>query len=102
MELFSLHTSGCSHGLHKISKYEGNAIALKLIVGGAVLERREEQLKLTIEEYLEKEFGLELEKGKVQVLTHGIPIDLGLTLKQLLEEWNYNDGYCYLKLQCQS
>ena len=42
-------------------------------------------------------FGESIE-GKYEVRTHNILIDLKLTLKELLEEWNYNDGYCYLKI----
>jgi hypothetical protein len=29
-QLYNLHVSGHSHGLHKIPKYEGNCIALKI------------------------------------------------------------------------
>jgi hypothetical protein len=32
------------------------------------------------------------------VETHGVEVDLEMNLKHLLEEWNYNDGFCYLKL----
>ena len=52
MELFNLHGEGRSHGLNKISKYEGNGIALKLFVDGILIERKEDRLKLTIGEYL--------------------------------------------------
>ena len=101
MELFHLHVSGHSHGLHKLARYEGTAVALRILVEGHLIERREEKVKLTIKEYLEKQLGSELWKGKgASVWTHGIAIDLGMTLKELLEEWNYNDGWCYLKVVC--
>jgi len=40
MELFNLHVEGRSHGLNKIQKYEGNCIALRLVVDGLVIERK--------------------------------------------------------------
>ena len=33
MELYNGHMRGKSHNLHKIQKYEGNCIALRVIVG---------------------------------------------------------------------
>jgi hypothetical protein len=52
MELYKLHLKGSSHGLHTIPKYEGNAIAVRIIIQGTVIERKEDRLKMTIAEYL--------------------------------------------------
>lgn len=36
-DLYKLHLMGRSHGLHKIPKYEGNCIALKIYCSGEVI-----------------------------------------------------------------
>ena len=73
---------GRSHNLNKVAKYEGNAIALKILAEGVVVERREERLKMTVQEYLDELFGSEL-AGKL-VLSHNVAIDLSISLKELL------------------
>jgi hypothetical protein len=71
---------GKSHGLHKIPKYEGNCIAIKIYCEGTVIERKEERLDLTLREYLEKSFSgaFNIEAG---VFTHGVKLDLSIKLK---------------------
>lgn len=54
---------------------------------------------MSVKQYLQNLFGEEfITKKEPSILTHNIEIDLNLPLKTLLEEWNYNDGYCYLKI----
>lgn len=56
-------------------------------------------LTLTIAKFLEKEFpNLAGINKKFGIYTHNIKISLETNLKELLEEWNYNDGFCYLKI----
>jgi hypothetical protein len=95
--LYNMHVAGHSHGLHKVPKYEGNSIALKIYCQKHVIERKEDDLDLTILQYFRKTFAdlIDLEGG---VLAHGARLDLNMTLKELLENWNYNDGFCYLKV----
>jgi hypothetical protein len=78
--LYNLHLAGHSHGLHKIPKYEGNCIALKIYCGGSIIERKEDNLNLTIFDYFQKSFAgmFNLEAG---VLTHGVRIDVSIRLK---------------------
>jgi hypothetical protein len=39
-----------------------------------------------------------LKSKNYKVKSHGVDIDLGMNIKQFLDEWSYNDGYCYLKI----
>jgi hypothetical protein len=55
-------------------------------------------LSLSIGDYISKEFPNLRSSHKFEILCHSISIDTKLSLKDLLEEWNYNDGFCYLKV----
>lgn len=35
------------------------------------------------------------------VYTHGVKAEANMRLEELLRKWNYNDGYCYLKVASQ-
>jgi hypothetical protein len=39
-----------------------------------------------------------IEGKKYLVKSHGIEFNLQMNLKQFLDEWSYNDGFCYLKI----
>ena len=40
----------------------------------------------------------ELKDRKFIIKSHNIEIDLTMSSKKFLDEWSYNDGYCYLKV----
>ncbi len=40
-----------------------------------------------------------LDGRKISVKSHGVDFDLGMGLRQFLDEWTYNDGFCYLKIE---
>ena len=65
---------------------------------GDIVERKEDNLHLTVLQYLTQEFGGVLPEG-YRVTTHGVPVDSQMSLKELLEDWNYNDGFCYLLVE---
>ena len=62
MELFNGHCEGRSHNLHRVQKYEGNCIALRIVIDDVIIERREEELKMTVKEYLSKLLDENVEK----------------------------------------
>jgi len=55
-------------------------------------------LSLSVDDYIKKEFPNLSSSYRFEILCHNINIETKITLKDLLEEWNYNDGFCYLKI----
>lgn len=37
-------------------------------------------------------------KGTLKITSHNVDVDLTMSSKVFLDEWSYNDGYCYLRL----
>lgn len=41
----------------------------------------------------------EIERGSISIQSHWLLVDLKMSSKLFLDEWSYNDGYCYLQIE---
>lgn len=96
----ALYFKGDSHGFQKeeYEGYEGTYIVTRFFIEGEIIERRSEAAEnKTVLDLIHEEMPL-LVGRKYTVKSHGIEFDLGMGLRQFLDEWTYNDGFCYLKI----
>ncbi len=71
----------------------------RFFIEGEIIERRSEAGETkTIADLIREEMPV-LDGRRISVKSHGVEFDLGMGLRQFLDEWTYNDGFCYLKIQ---
>lgn len=98
MEKYRLYCEGKGHNFQHEGNYEGSWIVLRLFIDNQLVERKSEvKSGKTIRDFLFEELPTIYKIG-YGVYTHGVTVNLDMSLKELLDYWSYNDGFCYLKI----
>ena len=96
---FKLYCDGMSHGFQHEGLYEGNHMIVKGFWNGEIVERKYAIAEFpTMREIATDLFCLPNMKGTLKITSHNVDVDLTMSSKVFLDEWSYNDGYCYLRL----